>query len=211
MLNPLIHNSSSAPTSPLVTRSIQITGPVSTRQRVIRHTQSILASNILVTAVRTKSRRDNSPSRMVHHVPINMINGTNSDANNNNNNYQLPHHPNNNQYRRLSRLVKCRTLDFTEFPEGMREYAGYGPKRTVRISKSQPGSPVSIPRISVQDFDITIAGSERTPSIDKREDEVQSEPVKDNHVLSNRWWCSSDYFDWSYLFLSMDMALFKEF
>ena len=60
--------------------------------------------------------------------------------------------------------MKCRTLDFTEFPEGMREYAFYahatsnnnssasGGKMLVRESRSQPGSPVSIPKIQVQDF-----------------------------------------------------------
>ena len=71
--------------------------------------------------------------------------------------------------RRLSRVVKCRTLDFTEFPEGMREYAFYahaannnnggGGKMLVRESRSQPGSPVSIPKIQVQDFG-NFAGSE---------------------------------------------------
>ena len=73
--------------------------------------------------------------------------------------------------RRLSRVVKCKTLDFTEFPEGMREYSrlsmeqkspgfymmearrvGYGNKIALRESQSQPGSPMSIPRIQIQDF-----------------------------------------------------------
>ena len=51
--------------------------------------------------------------------------------------------------RRLSRVVKCRTVDFTEFPEGMRDYRNG--KRLLREIQSQPGSPV-IPRIEIHDF-----------------------------------------------------------
>ena len=59
--------------------------------------------------------------------------------------------------RRLSRVVKCRTVDFTEFPEGMRDYARNG-KRLLREIQSQPGSPTLIPRIEIHDF-----GSEVQP------------------------------------------------
>ena len=54
--------------------------------------------------------------------------------------------------RRLSRVVKCRTVDFTEFPEGMRDYySGVRNKPLLREIHSQPGSPV-IPRIEIYDF-----------------------------------------------------------
>lgn len=56
--------------------------------------------------------------------------------------------------RRLSRVVKCRTVDFTEFPEGMRDYysgGGVRNKQVLREIHSQPGSPV-IPRIEIYDF-----------------------------------------------------------
>ena len=53
--------------------------------------------------------------------------------------------------RRLSRVVKCRTVDFTEFPEGMRDYMVNG-KRLLREIQSQPGSPTLIPRIEIHDF-----------------------------------------------------------
>ena len=57
-----------------------------------------------------------------------------------------------NQQRRLSRVVKCRTVDFTEFPEGMRDYFGLNKaKIPLREIHSQPGSPV-IPRIEICDF-----------------------------------------------------------
>ena len=54
-----------------------------------------------------------------------------------------------NRQRRLSRVVKCRTVDFTEFPEGMRDYRNG--KILLREIQSQPGSPV-IPRIEIHDF-----------------------------------------------------------
>lgn len=54
--------------------------------------------------------------------------------------------------RRLSRVVKCRTVDFTEFPEGMRDYGRImRNKPLLREIHSQPGSPV-IPRIEIYDF-----------------------------------------------------------
>lgn len=54
--------------------------------------------------------------------------------------------------RRLSRVVKCRTVDFTEFPEGMRDYYSGGIRKPLlREIHSQPGSPV-IPRIEIYDF-----------------------------------------------------------
>ena len=54
--------------------------------------------------------------------------------------------------RRLSRVVKCRTVDFMEFPEGMRDYYNlHNGKRVLRQIQSQPGSPV-IPRIEIHDF-----------------------------------------------------------
>ena len=49
-------------------------------------------------------------------------------------------------------MVKCRTVDFTEFPEGMRDYySGVRNKPLLREIHSQPGSPV-IPRIEIYDF-----------------------------------------------------------
>ena len=54
--------------------------------------------------------------------------------------------------RRLSRVVKCRTVDFTEFPEGMRDYSLINGKRLLREIQSQPGSPTMIPRIEIHDF-----------------------------------------------------------
>jgi hypothetical protein len=162
MLNPLLHTSNSCPTSPMVTRSIHIQQQQQHHQQHPQQHQIgfvvmppgqqqpkvSMATNAIVAAVvarRPRMTRDNSP---------------------------------NNSRRRLSRVVKCRTLDFTEFPEGMREYAFYahaannnnGPdpammqqrphsqygngssKMLVRESRSQPGSPVSIPKIQVSDF-----------------------------------------------------------
>ena len=104
MINPLLHPfSSSAPTSPRITKSVAITQN---------------------GGLRAGLRRPRSPS------------GSNQ--------------PQNIRSRRLSRVVKCRTVDFTEFPEGMRDY-GYGGKRKLREIQSQPGSPM-IPRIEIHDF-----------------------------------------------------------
>ena len=64
-------------------------------------------------------------------------------------NVVLQHQPQHHRQRRLSRVVKCRTVDFTEFPEGMRDYRNG--KRLLREIQSQPGSPV-IPRIEIHDF-----------------------------------------------------------
>ena len=62
-----------------------------------------------------------------------------------------PNPPVQQKTRRLSRVVKCRTVDFTEFPEGMRDYSKNG-KRLLREIQSQPGSPTLIPRIEIHDF-----------------------------------------------------------
>ena len=63
--------------------------------------------------------------------------------------HQQHQHRNN---RRLSRVVKCRTVDFTEFPEGMRDYYNrLNGKRVLREIHSQPSSPL-IPRIEIHDF-----------------------------------------------------------
>jgi hypothetical protein len=67
--------------------------------------------------------------------------------------------------RRLSRVVKCRTVDFTEFPEGMRDYYNHlNGKRVLREIQSQPGSPV-IPRIEVHDFgsEVKLTGKRLPP------------------------------------------------
>ena len=133
MLNPLLHTSNSAPTSPTVTRSIhakdQNNNNSSSAKKILR--QTLLLSS--------------TPK-------VKTISGSGA--------------------RRLSRVVKCRTIDFTEFPEGMREYpaaaaasnaastaASAEAKMVLRESRSQPGSPVSIPKIRVQDFG-GFAGSE---------------------------------------------------
>ena len=128
MLNPLLHTSNSAPTSPVCTRSIH-----DKRSAPNTTTTAILATtHALVTG----------------HAPDHA---------------HLPQ-----RERRLSRLVKTRTLDFTEFPEGMREYGGNNNvlrlgkdavsiKMAVRECRSQPGSPGAVPRIHVQDFGGVIA------------------------------------------------------
>lgn len=108
MLNPLLHpTSSSAPTSPTLTRSVAAASGSGTG------------------------------------APARFLRQTLSSS----------------KARRLSRVVKCRTVDFTEFPEGMRVYAGQSNnnnvippgKMVLRESRSQPGSPV-LPTIRVQDF-----------------------------------------------------------
>ena len=140
MLNPLLHTSNSAPTSPVCTRSIHAKKQADKR---------------LVTKI-NKIRRDHSPTAVLGRPKPSTTK-------------VLP------KERRLSRLVKCRALEFREFPEGMRQYSlmdqvnsdsnnNYQTnnnnkvvtfktnKPAVRNSKSQPGSPVSIPRIKVEDF-----------------------------------------------------------
>ncbi len=169
MLNPLLHTgSNSAPTSPICTRSVHAAAaPGAGVQFSIsagRHqVQTILASAVRQARPHMRSRDGSPDARMsiiptppppppptqqqVYQVPL--VIGP------------APAQPQ--QQRRLSRLVKCRTLDFTEFPEGMREYQlcrvavgpqmGHGPpphKTAVRESQSQPGSPV--PRIRIQDY-----------------------------------------------------------
>lgn len=129
MLNPLLHTSNSAPTSPVCTRSAAATAAAGGG-----YVQSILASSLMSGGARA-SGRNGAPAGAAN-VPENS----------------------GNKQRRLSRLVKTRTLDFTEFPEGMREYSSGSPgfKAPVRESRSQPGSPAGggspVPRIRVQDF-----------------------------------------------------------
>ena len=172
MLNPLLHTSSSAPTSPMLTRSIHVQPA---------HLQSsskavTVGANAIVAAVTVARRgprqalmqrmsRDSSPVGPSSPVVTSEAALTSAASS---------------SRRRLSRVVKCRTLDFTEFPEGMREYAFYahatgnnngssggGGKMLVRESRSQPGSPVSIPKIQVQDFG-HFAGSEVRKETDKK-------------------------------------------
>ncbi len=139
MLNPLLHPcSNSAPTSPVCTRSIH------SNSNSNKHSHSHNVQSILAAAVRQSVQlmHSSSPPRS-------------------------PQQQQQQQQRRLSRLVKCRTMDFTEFPEGMREYDRYQ-KAFVRESKSQPGSPAAggggggvrragmivmrSPRITIQDY-----------------------------------------------------------
>lgn len=123
MINPLLHtNSSSAPTSPRCTRSAL----ENVSQK--RHLASQMAAQISI-----RKRDGKSPAS--RHADIIQSNSVNSvkEA----------------RQRRLSRVVKCRTVDFTEFPEGMRDYRNG--KRLLREIQSQPGSPV-IPRIEIHDF-----------------------------------------------------------
>ena len=163
MLNPLLHTSSSAPTSPMLTRSIHV-------QPAHSNSKAVVGANAIVAAVvarrprhgslMQRMSRDSSPVSPAAPSPVVMT----SEA-------ILTSASSSSSRRRLSRVVKCRTLDFTEFPEGMREYAFYahatgnnngssgGGKMLVRESRSQPGSPVSIPKIQVQDFG-NFAGSE---------------------------------------------------
>lgn len=108
MLNPLLHPSNSAPTSPMVSA-----------RRLHHAHQSPGGHRVIVLSKSNPPRRE----------------------------------------KRLSRVVKCKTMDFTEFPEGMREYSykftnlihtPNANKVQVRECRSQPASP--IPRIKVQDF-----------------------------------------------------------
>ncbi len=181
MLNPLLHTSNSAPTSPVCTRSIHsnnggnvgVGGTVGQPHQfqfsisARHHVQTILASAVRQARARPHLRsRDSSP--VAHRQGELRVQVQ----------QQAPQAPQQvtPQQRRLSRLVKCRTLDFTEFPEGMREYgqqhhqqqqqrmmmmlnhqhqvrlAPVGGKLVVRESQSQPGSPGSVPRIRIQDF-----------------------------------------------------------
>lgn len=142
MLNPLLHTSNSAPTSPVCGARI-ITTPCAAvsssgggshvkkavaKLRVIKTGQGGGISNGNFVSVRLQSHK---PEANPHKNAMELSSLTNN--------------------RRLSRVVKCRTLElFTEFPEGMREYPR--PKPVVRESRSQPNSPSSIPKIRVQDF-----------------------------------------------------------
>ena len=101
------------------------TSPRCTRSALENASQKRVLANL-------RSKRDKSPALVA--VASNIV---------------LPHHQPNLRQRRLSRVVKCRTVDFTEFPEGMRDYRNG--KRLLREIQSQPGSPV-IPRIEIHDF-----------------------------------------------------------
>jgi hypothetical protein len=132
MLNPLLHTSSSAPSSPLL--SARFAKPPSPGSPVGLCRPLAVAAAAVVT--RRAPNRENSASR------------------------------------RLSRMVKCRTLDFTEFPEGMREYRAFNvvlddmsvpamrPKAVVREVRSQPGSPSGVPRIRIEEWRFAATGSE---------------------------------------------------
>lgn len=140
MLNPLLHTSSSAPTSPALSRSARgaAVGKGSEGASPVHHA----TTTILATLAGGAAGHHHAGARARDASPAGAASA-----------------------RRLSRVVKCRTLDFTEFPEGMREYNAFVPatqqrlvlgrdavsiKMAVRESRSQPGSP--IPRIQVQDF-----------------------------------------------------------
>ena len=97
-----------------------------------RCTRSALENASQKRVLNLRSKRDKSPALVA--VASNIV---------------LPHHQPHHRQRRLSRVVKCRTVDFTEFPEGMRDYRNG--KRLLREIQSQPGSPV-IPRIEIHDF-----------------------------------------------------------
>ena len=182
MLNPLLHTSSSScPTSPMLTRSIHVQPAAAAGQ-----SKAVVGANAIVAAVVARrpgggggaSRhgsllqrmsRDSSPTASVTSEATLLTSASSSTR------------------RRLSRVVKCRTLDFTEFPEGMREYAFFahaagnnnsnnGGKMLVRESRSQPGSPVSIPKIQVQDFG-NFAGSEV-----RQENESERRAEKDMYL-----------------------------
>ncbi len=150
MINPLLHpNSSSAPTSPVCTRSA-ISGPGI-------YQPGFPAPGIRIMRKVPQKLRDMSPVRIIPGIPgLPGIPGTSP---------QMREHQaargTSSRQRRLSRAVKCRTMDFTEFPEGMIDYrnrTGAG-KIPLREIKSQPGSPV-IPRIEIHDF-----GSEVSPTL----------------------------------------------
>ena len=180
MLNPLLHTSSSScPTSPMLTRSIHVQPAAASAGQ----SKAVVGANAIVAAVVARrpgtSRhgsliqrmsRDSSPSSASVTSEATLLTSASSSTR-----------------RRLSRVVKCRTLDFTEFPEGMREYAFFahaagnnnsngGGKMLVRESRSQPGSPVSIPKIQVQDFG-NFAGSEV-----RQENESERRAEKDMYL-----------------------------
>lgn len=121
MINPLLHtNSSSAPTSPRCTRSA-----------LENYTQKRHLASQMAAQISIRKRDGKSPARSSNPIIVPNVN--------------VKEH----RQRRLSRVVKCRTVDFTEFPEGMRDYRNG--KRLLREIQSQPGSPV-IPRIEIHDF-----------------------------------------------------------
>ena len=137
MLNPLLHPTySSAPTSPVCTRSIHVRRTEvyasSGGHHILSGSSSSVPLGLVIKSMTPPAVRRKKPP---------------------------------DQSRRLSRIVKCRTVDFTEFPEGMREYVRqnkikaeeYRRKSILRETCSQPGSPI-IPRIEIHDLDGT--GSE---------------------------------------------------
>ena len=166
MLNPLLHTSSSScPTSPMLTRSIHVQPAAAGQSKAVVGANAIVAAVVARRpggggggasrhgSLMQRLSRDSSPTSASVTSEATLLTSASSSTR-----------------RRLSRVVKCRTLDFTEFPEGMREYAFFahaagnnnnnsGGKMLVRESRSQPGSPVSIPKIQVQDFG-NFAGSE---------------------------------------------------
>ena len=161
MLNPLLHTSSSScPTSPMLTRSIHV-------QPAAGQSKAVVGANAIVAAV--VARRPGGGGASRHGSLIQRMSRDSSPTASATSEATLLTSASSSTRRRLSRVVKCRTLDFTEFPEGMREYAFFahaagnnnsnGGKMLVRESRSQPGSPVSIPKIQVQDFG-NFAGSE---------------------------------------------------
>lgn len=135
MINPLLHPySSSAPTSPRCTRSALGNFMNHVIHKIVQKNESKMVCSWFEK--RSKIYLSKYVSHGLWASPIEF-------------NPQFPpvvlrvH-----RQRRLSRVVKCRTVDFAEFPEGMRDYQG---KPRLREIHSQPGSPV-IPRIEIHDF-----------------------------------------------------------
>ena len=177
MLNPLLHPTySSAPTSPICTRSIHhpplhhtahLKGGGGLRGiggEGVSFTSSVASSFGLHTHAMVSGASSSVPLGMVFKsamTPPSRRKGKPPDVN-----------------RRLSRIIKSRSVamsarrpEVTEFPEGMREYlvvgrgnvphllvGGGGRKNALRETASQPGSP-RIPRIEIHDL-CTGTGSE---------------------------------------------------
>ena len=183
MINPLLHpNSNSAPTSPRVTRTIRRSTTKNSNQARVSLSQTNSnpsgGSNPFGVILRRFKDENNESSNVLDEnenyekkLVYTTVSNPNPQRNFTNLVRQVPIRDKNGRgnfsseisekNRRLSRLVKCRTLDFTELPEGMREYYS-DPKSNssrnskllskvqVRESRSQPGSP--IPVIQIQDF-----------------------------------------------------------
>ena len=169
MLNPLLHPShSSAPTSPICTRSIHSSHHPASKGRHggDTFTSTVASSFGLHTHAMVSGSSVSVPLGVVFKsmTPPNVRRKKPPDIN-----------------RRLSRIVKSRSVAMsnradwvTEFPEGMREYVvvvggGANPrsdpvgrrKNALRETASQPGSP-RIPRIEIHDL-CTGTGSEVRP------------------------------------------------